>query len=339
MAQYRHLPVWKAALDLAVHLERAVWRFSRYNKYTLGSDLRRTAQRLWRLVAWANDAKDAARLSALDELVGAAEEMKTLLTLAQDAVGAALAAMPTSQPNRIPMGVSPNRSDQTGAYRIGDEVACDMPHIFTVADGAIMETSLPDRHAERIATAVNDTAAARFVAFEQAGEGTVAQLQQPVQVVGHQHEGECGAQPRFVASAQFPYRQSGQTQIGEQRQAIFGDRSDEISPPDFRATANAQVAAMGMCFHGGDHARSGGGVSIAAKAAPTKNIHTIKFCRRGFSPDRRVALHWEPTSVSGLAGQTGHFKTGYKRRAMQLIWRSLAKSIAGKPAPLQNWVL
>jgi hypothetical protein len=100
MVQYRHLPVWKAALDLAVHLEHAVRRFSpkvgnphptfgwaelspRYNKYTLGSDLRQTAQRLCRLVARANDAKDAARLCALDELVNAVEEMKTRLTLAR----------------------------------------------------------------------------------------------------------------------------------------------------------------------------------------------------------------------------------------------------------------
>ena len=27
MAHYRHLPVWKAAMDLAVHLEHAVRRF------------------------------------------------------------------------------------------------------------------------------------------------------------------------------------------------------------------------------------------------------------------------------------------------------------------------
>ncbi|MDP4029237.1 MAG: four helix bundle protein [Gallionella sp.] len=104
MAHYRHLPVaplfpllsgftvavmpftgiWKAALDLAVHLEHAVRRFPRYHKYTLGTELRQTAQRLCRLVARANDAKDAARAVALDELVGAVEEMKTLLTLAQE---------------------------------------------------------------------------------------------------------------------------------------------------------------------------------------------------------------------------------------------------------------
>lgn len=84
MAHYRHLPVWKAALDLAVHLEHAVRRFPRYHKYTLGAELRQTAQRLCRLVARANDAKDAARAVALDELVGTVEEMKTLLTLAQE---------------------------------------------------------------------------------------------------------------------------------------------------------------------------------------------------------------------------------------------------------------
>lgn len=45
MAQYRHLPVWKAAFALAVHWARAVRRFSRYHKYTLGSELRHTTPR------------------------------------------------------------------------------------------------------------------------------------------------------------------------------------------------------------------------------------------------------------------------------------------------------
>jgi len=37
MSRHCHLPVWKAALDLAVHLEHAVPRFPRYRKYTQGS--------------------------------------------------------------------------------------------------------------------------------------------------------------------------------------------------------------------------------------------------------------------------------------------------------------
>jgi hypothetical protein len=84
MAHYRHLPVWKAALDLAVHLEHAVRRFPRYHKYTLGTELRQTSQRLCRWVARANNTGSAGRYAALDQLVLAVDEMKTLLTLAQE---------------------------------------------------------------------------------------------------------------------------------------------------------------------------------------------------------------------------------------------------------------
>jgi lipid-binding SYLF domain-containing protein len=84
MSRYRHLPIWKAAMDLAVHLEHAVRRFPRYHKYTLGSELRQTAQRVCRLVARANDARAELRVLALDDLVLSVEEMKTLLTLAQE---------------------------------------------------------------------------------------------------------------------------------------------------------------------------------------------------------------------------------------------------------------
>ena len=84
MAYVRQLPLWKAAMDLAVHLEQAVRRFPRYHKYTLGTDLRRCAQRLCRLVTRAAQAGAAQRLAVLDELVLTVEEMKTLLTLAQE---------------------------------------------------------------------------------------------------------------------------------------------------------------------------------------------------------------------------------------------------------------
>ena len=77
-------------MDLAVHLEHAVRRFGktpsppRYHKYTLGSELRLTAQRQCRLVARANNAAGDARFAALDQLVLRVEEMKTLLTLSQE---------------------------------------------------------------------------------------------------------------------------------------------------------------------------------------------------------------------------------------------------------------
>lgn len=40
MARYEHLPIYKKALDVAVHFEKVVAGFSRYHKYTLGTELR-----------------------------------------------------------------------------------------------------------------------------------------------------------------------------------------------------------------------------------------------------------------------------------------------------------
>lgn len=40
MARYEHLPIYKSALDLTVHFEKLVAGFSRYHKYTLGTELR-----------------------------------------------------------------------------------------------------------------------------------------------------------------------------------------------------------------------------------------------------------------------------------------------------------
>jgi len=37
MARYEHLPIYKAPLDLTVHMEKLVAGFSRYHKYTLGT--------------------------------------------------------------------------------------------------------------------------------------------------------------------------------------------------------------------------------------------------------------------------------------------------------------
>lgn len=40
MARYEHLPIYKAALDAAVHFEQVVAEFSRQHKYSLGTQLR-----------------------------------------------------------------------------------------------------------------------------------------------------------------------------------------------------------------------------------------------------------------------------------------------------------
>ncbi len=54
MARYEHLPIFKEAYDLTVHLEKIVRNFSRYHKYTLGSDLRSQSRQVVSLIAQAN---------------------------------------------------------------------------------------------------------------------------------------------------------------------------------------------------------------------------------------------------------------------------------------------
>ena len=39
MVRYEHLPIYKSALDMTVHFEKVVAGFSRYHKYTLGTEL------------------------------------------------------------------------------------------------------------------------------------------------------------------------------------------------------------------------------------------------------------------------------------------------------------
>jgi len=46
MARYEHLPIYKKAFDLAVHFEKVAARFSRYHKYTLGTELRNRSREI-----------------------------------------------------------------------------------------------------------------------------------------------------------------------------------------------------------------------------------------------------------------------------------------------------
>ena len=54
MARYEHLPIYKQALDVAVHFEKVVAGFSRYHKYTLGTELRNKSREAVVLVIKAN---------------------------------------------------------------------------------------------------------------------------------------------------------------------------------------------------------------------------------------------------------------------------------------------
>ena len=57
-ARYEHLPIYKAALDAAVHFENVVAGFSRYHKYTLGTELRNASRLVVKQVIRANSARE-----------------------------------------------------------------------------------------------------------------------------------------------------------------------------------------------------------------------------------------------------------------------------------------
>ena len=52
------VPIYKQALDVAVYFERAVAGFSRYHKYTLGTELRNQSREIVGRVIRANSARD-----------------------------------------------------------------------------------------------------------------------------------------------------------------------------------------------------------------------------------------------------------------------------------------
>jgi hypothetical protein len=58
MARYEHLPIYRAVFDLAVHIEKIVRNFSRYHKYTLGTELRDGSRRILERIIEANQSRD-----------------------------------------------------------------------------------------------------------------------------------------------------------------------------------------------------------------------------------------------------------------------------------------
>jgi 23S rRNA-intervening sequence protein len=82
MAQSEHLPIYKASYDLCLYLEQTVRNFSRYHKYSLGTDLRDGARRVLRLVVRANTRRD--KTTVLLRIREELEDLKVLLRLAHD---------------------------------------------------------------------------------------------------------------------------------------------------------------------------------------------------------------------------------------------------------------
>jgi len=82
MSLHENLPIYKKALDLTIYIETVVSNFSRYHKYTVGTDLRNSSRRILLLIARANGAKDkkVRLLEARDSI----EEVKILIRICKE---------------------------------------------------------------------------------------------------------------------------------------------------------------------------------------------------------------------------------------------------------------
>ena len=82
LAQYEHLPIYRAAFDLLIYFEKIVRNFSRYNKYTHGADLRNITRDVLMLIVRANNSVD--KLPALEEVRIKLEELKAVIRICKE---------------------------------------------------------------------------------------------------------------------------------------------------------------------------------------------------------------------------------------------------------------
>ena len=83
MARYEHLSIYKKALDLTIYFEEIARNFSRYHKYTLGSELREKSREIVGLIIKANSTTE--RLDLLLELRNKLEWLKVLVRICKEA--------------------------------------------------------------------------------------------------------------------------------------------------------------------------------------------------------------------------------------------------------------
>jgi hypothetical protein len=82
MARYEHLPIYKKAMDLTIYFEKVVRNFSRYHKYTLGSELREKSREIVGLIIKANSTVE--RLPLLLDLRESVEGLQVLLRICKE---------------------------------------------------------------------------------------------------------------------------------------------------------------------------------------------------------------------------------------------------------------
>jgi len=79
---YENLPVYKKALDLTVYFENIVRNFSRYHKYTVGTELRNLSREILTLIIKANSAKE--KKEALLKVREKLEELKISIKICKE---------------------------------------------------------------------------------------------------------------------------------------------------------------------------------------------------------------------------------------------------------------
>ena len=82
MARYEHLKIYKSAFDLAIYFEKICMGFFRYNKYTLGTELRNLAREVLKLIINANNSEY--KNDALQNIREKLEELKVILRICKE---------------------------------------------------------------------------------------------------------------------------------------------------------------------------------------------------------------------------------------------------------------
>ncbi len=216
-------------------------------------------------------------------------------------VGAASAANSLlTHPNRIPMRIVTHPLHQPSAHRVGNDVAGHGADVLPIADGAVVEPSLPDRAAWRGAGTVDGRSAARLEAPHQPAQRAAAQLHQPMQVVWHEHEGQRGRQPRIVAVAQGRDGLPGVTEVRKHRVPAIHHGRQQIPAPDLRMPSRAQAVTMCRNNHASHHAAQG--VAPGVGAASAANAHAP-----GKAPIASQTLYSQRKQLSNAERVPGSF--------------------------------
>lgn len=83
MRHLNRLPIWRDANRLLVELEQAVRGFSRYHKYTIGSELRTTAMRLCQSIHRAQS-RSRSRVKLIQHISELVDDIKLQIQLARE---------------------------------------------------------------------------------------------------------------------------------------------------------------------------------------------------------------------------------------------------------------